>query len=112
MLDSTTIEKKLKELYQIKQDVNIAIEEKRTNKEIGSSLEADISIYVNEKKFHLLKDLNLEEYFITSKAKKIKDTKNEFKIVVKKASGAKCPRCWKILESRCLRCEEATNKKN
>ena len=106
------LEKKWKELYQIKQEVNIAIEEKRANKEIGSSLEADILIHVNEKKFHLLEGLNLEEYFITSKATKIKNTKDELKIIVKKANGKKCPRCWKILENKCLRCEEATNKQN
>ena len=106
------LEKKWKELYKIKQEVNLAIEEKRTNKEIGSSLEANILIYVNEKEFHLLEGLDLEEYFITSKAKKIKEPNNELRIVVKKANGSKCPRCWKILEQKCLRCEEAINKKN
>ena len=58
--------KKWKELYQIKQDVNIAIEEKRTSKEIGSSLEASVAIYLNEKQFKILEGLDLEEYFITS----------------------------------------------
>ena len=101
-----------KELYKIKQEVNLAIEEKRTNKEIGSSLEANILIYVNEKEFRLLEGLDLEEYFITSKAKKIKEPNNELRIVVKKANGSKCPRCWKILEQKCLRCEEVINKKN
>ena len=36
------------------------------------------------KKFNLLEKLDLEEYFITSKATKIKDTKDELKIIVKK----------------------------
>ena len=106
------LEKKWKDLYHIKQEVNIAIEEKRTNKELGSSLEADILIYVNEKNFTLLEDLDLEEYFITSKAKKIKDEKNNLRIVVKKASGSKCPRCWKILQKECRRCSEVNNKQN
>ena len=101
------LNKKWKELYQIKQEVNIAIEEKRSNKEIGSSLEANITIYANDKMFNLLEDLNLEEYFITSKAKKIKDTNKMLRIDVTKASGVKCTRCWKILENKCLRCEEA-----
>jgi isoleucyl-tRNA synthetase len=102
------LKKKWENLYRIKQEVNIAIEEKRTNKELGSSLEADILIHVNENEFNLLEGLDLEEYFITSCAKKIKDKNSELKIVVKKASGTKCPRCWKILEKKCLRCEEAT----
>jgi len=98
------LDKKWNELHQIRQEVNIAIEEKRTNKEIGSSLEADISIYVNEKKFKLLNGLDLEEYFITSKVKKIKN-KNEdkLKIEVKKSIGTKCTLCWKILDKKCER---------
>ena len=102
------INKKWEDLYQIKQEVNIAIEEKRTKKEIGSSLEADILIHANEKKFNLLEGLDLEEYFITSRAKKIKDVSSDLKIIVKKANGSKCPRCWKILENKCTRCEKAT----
>ena len=27
---------------------------------------------------------------------------------VKKASGTKCPRCWKIVENTCDRCDKAT----
>ena len=103
------LKKKWEDLHQIKQEVNIAIEEKRTNKEIGSSLEADILINVNEKEFNLLKGLDLEEYFITSKAKKIKDSNNNFRIIVKKAGGTKCTRCWKIVERNCLRCEKAAS---
>ena len=98
------LEKKWRELYQIKQEVNIGIEEKRTNKEIGSSLEANILIYVNEKEFNLLEGLNLEEYFITSKVKKIKNKNEEgLKIEVKKSVGIKCSLCWKILDRKCER---------
>ena len=99
------LDKKWKDLYEIRQEVNIAIEEKRTNKEIGSSLEADISIYVNEKVFKLLEGLDLEEYFITSKVNKFKNKSNEdrLKIEVKKSRGAKCTLCWKILDKKCGR---------
>ena len=98
------LEKKWRELYQIKQEVNVGIEEKRTNKEIGSSLEANILIYVNEKEFNLLEGLNLEEYFITSKVKKIKNKNEEgLKIEVKKSVGIKCSLCWKILDRKCER---------
>jgi len=99
------LDKKWKELYQIRQEVNIAIEEKRTNKEIGSSLEANISIYVDEKKFKLLEGLDLEEYFITSKVNKFENKKNKdkLKIDVIKSIGTKCTLCWKILDKRCKR---------
>ena len=33
--------------------------------------------------------------------------KEELTIKVKKTKGTKCPRCWKILESKCVRCEKA-----
>jgi isoleucyl-tRNA synthetase len=105
-----SLNNKWRDLFEIKQKVNIAIEEKRSSKEIGSSLEADIIIYANEKTSNLLEGLNLEEYFITSKAKKIKDTNNKLRIEVKKASGTKCSRCWKIIENKCLRCEEAMSR--
>ena len=95
-------------MFKIKQEANIAIEEKRTNKEIGSSLESEIKITANSKIFDLLEGLDLAEYFITSKAEKIKlNEQKELKIEVKKANGNKCPRCWKILEKKCFRCEKA-----
>ena len=81
----------------------MAIEEKRSNKEIGSSLEAQIKLTVSKNKFELLKNLDLAEYFITSKAEKILSEKDETKIEVTKAVGEKCERCWKILEKKCER---------
>ena len=57
--------------------------------------------------------MDLAEYFITSKAEKIKlDGLKELKIEVKKADGTKCMRCWKILKNKCTRCEEVISKKN
>jgi len=29
------------------------------------------------------------------------------KVLVKKAEGNKCPRCWKIVKNKCIRCEDA-----
>ena len=104
------LEEKWSKLFKIKQVANIAIEEKRSNKEIGSSLETEIKLTVNDENFKLLEGINLAEYFITSKAEKFKsENKEDLKIEVKKISGNKCPRCWKILENKCKRCEEAVN---
>ncbi|MDC3104394.1 isoleucine--tRNA ligase [Candidatus Pelagibacter bacterium] len=99
------LEKKWKKLFKIKQEANIAIEEKRSNKEIGSSLEAELKITIDEQNFALLDGLDLAEYFITSKANKIKGKDKDFKIEVAKTNGTKCPRCWKILDNKCERCE-------
>ena len=59
---------------------------------------------VNEEKFILLKDLDLAEYFIVSKAEKELSDNDEIKVGVIKAKGKKCERCWKILETKCNRC--------
>ena len=92
---------------------NAAIEVKRSSKEIGSSLEADIKVYLGEEYLQYCKDVNLSEYTITSKAEAepmINDDKifkldnvDNIKVLVKKAKGEKCPRCWKILETSCER---------
>ena len=107
--ENKNLDSKWKALHKIKQEANIAIEEKRTSKEIGSSLEADIEIYVNKNNFDLLEGLDLAEYFITSKAKKHLSNDKNMKIVVKKSSGKKCPRCWKIQLEECGRCKEFLN---
>ena len=106
--ENSVLDEKWKQLFKIKQEANIAIEEKRASKEIGSSLEAELNITTDNKNFELLEGLDLAEYFITSKAEKIKSKeKEELTIKVTKTKGTKCPRCWKILESKCVRCEKA-----
>ena len=104
---------KWEKLKVVRSVTNAAIEVKRSNKDIGSRLEADVKIYLGEEYLEIIKDINLPEYFITSKAevkKMIKDqtlftidgTPN-ISIDVKKAEGNKCSRCWKILKSPCER---------
>ena len=98
-------------LFKIKQEANVAIEEKRSNKEIGSSIEAEIKITTDSKNFHLLEGIDLAEYFITSKATKIESKiEEELKIEVKKLQGVKCDRCWKILDNKCERCDKIMSK--
>ena len=97
----------------LKNVANAAIEVKRSSKEIGSSLEADIEIYLGEEYIKIIDGVDLSEYFITSKAEvksMINDSKlfkldnvENVKIFVKKAKGKKCTRCWKILENPCER---------
>ena len=111
--ENNQLNEKWVKLFKIKQVANIAIEEKRSNKVIGSSLEAELQITVNSENFDLLNSVDLAEYFITSKAVKIKALdQNDLRIEVKKTSGNKCQRCWKILEKNCIRCEKAAAEKN
>ena len=85
--ENKELSEKWEHLFKIKQESNIAIEAKRASKEIGSSLEADIEIKVNKKYFELMENLDLAEYFITSKAKKILTNDDIIKVVVKRANG-------------------------
>ena len=100
------LNEKWQNLYKIKQVANIAIEEKRANKEIGSSLEAEIKLTLKKDKFELLDKLDLADYFIVSKAEKALSNNDEIMIEVKKAQGQKCERCWKILDKKCERCSK------
>ena len=106
---------KWNQLKLVRQVCNVAIEEKRTNKELGSSLEADLEIYLEKKYYNLVKDVDLSEFCITSKAKAIilngsaksklfkLDDIHGIEVLVKKATGVKCSLCWKIKEKKCNR---------
>ena len=104
------LSKKWEKLLQVRQQVNIAIEEKRSSKIIGSSLEADVEIILPKPEFDLLKEIDAKELFITSNVTQniLKDNKSEISVIVKKAKGTKCSRCWKIVEKvkegKCSRC--------
>ena len=104
---------KWEKLKIVRNVANAAIEVKRSSKEIGSSLEANVEIYLGQEHLNLVKDINLPECFITSVANakpiinddklfKLEEVEN-VKILVTKAKGKKCSRCWKILENHCQR---------
>ena len=94
------------ELIKIRDKCNSSIELKRASKEIGSSLEANLKILLNEKLITLSKGTDFSELCITSGAKidKIND-KNSEEIIIEtsKAEGQKCPVCWKINTKPCER---------
>jgi len=91
------------ELIKIRDICNISIEEKRANKEIGSSLEADLKIQLSQKLKTLTENTDFSELCITSKAKVT--YKDDIGIVATttKATGSKCPVCWKINDRPCPR---------
>jgi len=92
--------KRWSKLNYVRQVCNAAIEVKRSNKELGSSLEADLEIYLDDQYLKLAKEINLSEYCITSRAiaKPFDDKKENLfqienisgvKVLVKKAKGKK-----------------------
>ena len=97
------LNKKWIELKKIRDICNISIEEKRANKEIGSSLEANLVINLNEKLIQISEGIDFSELCITSKAKIVKVDQDEITVTTIKAEGKKCPVCWKISLEECKR---------
>jgi isoleucyl-tRNA synthetase len=97
------LEKKWIELKKIRDICNISIEAKRATKEIGSSLEANLIINLDQKLIELTKDINFSELCITSGAKIQKNDSKEIIVETNKAEGKKCPVCWKINKDQCER---------
>ena len=97
------LNEKWSNLLKIRDVCNLSIEEKRSAKEIGSSLEAEIEINVNQKLFEISKDIDFAELCITSKFSINKIEGDEIVVKSKKAPGEKCPNCWKISTKKCTR---------
>ena len=91
------------QLLKIRDICNLSIEEKRANKEIGSSLEAAITIKLDKQNIKIVEGVDLAELCITSSAE-IKDyNSKEITVQTIKAKGDKCPICWKISIEPCTR---------
>ena len=100
-------------IKKVKQVVNAAIEDIRNKKIIGSSLEANVIVYLKDEYLNIIKQEDLSEIFICSEAKaesfinqndlfSLKDVEG-VAVKIAKAKGQKCSRCWKILEKLCFR---------
>ena len=101
--ENEKIERKWDELIKIRDICNISIEEKRASKEIGSSLEAELHIKLNNKFEQIVNGIDLSELCITSKAEVNFDDQADVDVVTKKSSGKKCSVCWKIRIDPCER---------
>jgi isoleucyl-tRNA synthetase len=101
------LEKKWDSLLKIRDEVNKALELKRQEKFIGNSLEAKVTLYVNDENYNILKDYRayLPTLFIVSSAEVLKgatspdeshrgQTFDGLAITIEKAEGKKCSRCW------------------
>ncbi|WP_072090834.1 isoleucine--tRNA ligase [Candidatus Pelagibacter communis] len=104
------LSKKWIELIKIRDICNISIEEKRASKEIGSSLEADLKIQLNQKLKKLTENTDFSELCITSKAVVSYKDDIETTALTTKAKGSKCSICWKIKETACDRDNCTVNK--
>lgn len=106
--NNSEIDKKWKFVQSIRKTITETIEIEREAKTIGSSLEAEILLYSNNlENIKKLQSLDISEISIVSKAtivnaqvpsNAILNEEVEVGVIVKKAPGQKCDRCWKILD--------------
>jgi len=101
--ENIELNKKWIELKKIRDICNISIETKRANKEIGSSLEANLTIALNKILFEISDNIDFSELCITSVAVVKQTELDDVKVETKKAEGVKCPVCWKINKNGCER---------
>jgi isoleucyl-tRNA synthetase len=94
---------KWSKLIKIRDVCNLSIEEKRSAKIIGSSLEVLLKIKLNKENFEMVKDIDLSELCITSSAQVEQNEQNEITVETEKAKGNKCTVCWKISPRPCER---------
>ena len=88
-------------IREIRSTVTTAIEEKRKEGLLGSSLQAKIIINTNQNTFAKLENLNLPDLFICSEVKiNLNNNVREDGVDVKVelATGGKCLRCWKVVQ--------------
>ena len=103
-------------LIDIRNTVNAALELKRADKTIGTSLGARVQLRAGGQKAELLGSAReqLPMLFIVSDVEL--DTtldRDDIEVIVHKADGEKCPRCWRVVpvapeSGLCDRCTEAT----
>ena len=111
-------------LKSIRKVITGALEKKRIEKLIGSSLEAHIKIYLNDKIMNTITQVDFDEIAITSSFEILNYQKNEkyfliediegIGVIVEQTNGHKCERCWKYKKELtklniCDRCEKAIN---
>ncbi|TCT14722.1 isoleucyl-tRNA synthetase [Bibersteinia trehalosi] len=109
------------QLLKVRAEVNRILEQARKEKTIGSSLEAEVTLYADEALLSKLAELGDELRFVllTSKAeikplaqKDVEEGELKgFAVKVIKSANHKCPRCWHYSDSRdeeslCSRCVE------
>jgi isoleucyl-tRNA synthetase len=105
-------------LLKVREIAQAALEAKRRDKVIGSSLEAQVVLHADEKTLSLLQsyEADLAALFIVSKVALLKGEVSGLTVDVRRADGNKCERCWNYREAvgkdtthptLCDRCLEA-----
>jgi isoleucyl-tRNA synthetase len=103
-------EQKFEAIIKLKDEVYKVLEQRRAEKIISASVEARVTITDTAANLAKLDKKELETFFIVSQI--VLQEGPAFSVVVEKAKGDKCIRCWKFHEELdadklCVRCAEA-----
>ncbi len=107
-------------LMDVRESVLKALEIARSEKMIGKSLEATVEISLSKEKFDAISnaDFDLKTIFIVSNCEyttndltNVTFDNGDVKVLVTKAAGETCPRCWQVVEKLessevCSRCSK------
>lgn len=106
------LEKTWEQFFAVRQDVSKALELARAQKLIGSSLEAKVNLYLPEQTRQLLEHFqtDLTTLFIVSQVEVMPvaetpaeafqgETVPELRVLIEKAGGEKCERCWNYTDT-------------
>jgi isoleucyl-tRNA synthetase len=100
----------------IRRDITTAIELQRAAGVIGSSLQASVELALDVDRFRLLDAPSWEEVAIVSRLNLSCDDAAGMSVMIGRAAGEKCARCWRVLPevgsvaahpALCLRCADA-----
>ncbi|QEY26959.1 isoleucine--tRNA ligase [Neisseria zalophi] len=90
----TELVKKWQAVREVREATTAAIEPLRSNKTVGSSLQAEVEITAPEELADYLKTLGDELRFVLLVSKATLTKGNELNVVAKVSNGEKCERCW------------------
>jgi len=85
----------LHEIFDIRSHITSALELKRAEKFIGSSLQARVSLTLPTHLYASYADLKWDEISIVSQIDVFEG--EDIKVEVQVAEGQKCERCWKVM---------------
>ncbi len=112
------LERRWRQLLDVREAVNLALEGARQRKEIGSPLSAQVTVTASGTQADLLERYlpHLPMLFITSSVALARADAGDLTAVVARAAGEKCPRCWRFVTDPpldgdyaglCARCADA-----
>ncbi|MCI8541339.1 MAG: isoleucine--tRNA ligase [Erysipelotrichaceae bacterium] len=119
--DGVRIQADMERLLALRSDCFKALEEARSEKIIGKSLEAHLRLHVNEEDLALIERLFPDcfaQWLIVSKVSFVDEPLKQYEVCqieVQKCAGQVCPRCWNITASKaedglCERCAKVLGK--